>query len=468
MRNDKIRFFVLLVECLVCLSAWGTQPVDRPPNVIFIVIDTLRRDHVGCYNYERPTTPELDKIAGEGVRCDQAIAASSWTLPSVMSIFTSLPPSLHKLVDSAYRLPATFTTLASEFKKAGYQTAGITSNPITSSRFGFGRGFEFYDDITVIYRVDDLFLGAVDPRQSRPSGFNPASDRVNQLALKWFDKRIRDKPLFLFLLYLDPHDDYTPPPPYDRQFTDSGYIGKCSRMGARHLVVPNLSPEDKRQIIGLYDGEIRFTDDYIGRIMERLKASGVCDNAITVVVADHGEEFWDHGGMFHGHSLYEELVRVPLIIRYPGRIPAGKVIKEQVSQLDIMPTILDMAGLPIPAQCQGRSLRPVLTGQSEISKGRPAYMETFCAGKNLRGIRTPSQKIVEQLHDNRTLMFDLVGDPLEQHNLFGTARAREFLELNTQFGAWKQAVAMHTNATAEQAELPPHLLRQLQTMGYAH
>jgi arylsulfatase A-like enzyme len=468
MLYNRIGLFLLLIVCFGILSAWGGKPEDRPPNVIFIVIDTLRRDHVGCYNYERPTTPELDKIAGEGVRCNQAIAASSWTLPSVMSIFTSLPPSLHKLVDPACRLPSAFTTLAAELKKAGYATAAITSNPLTSSKFGFSRGFDFYDDITVIHQVGDLFLGAEDFRHVRPKSAPPTSDRINQVALSWLKKHNRDKPFFLFLLYLDPHDDYTPPPPYDGQFTDSDYEGKYSGMGTRNLVVPNLSPEDKRQIIGLYDGEIRFTDHYIGRIMEHLKVSGLCDNAITVVVADHGEEFWDHGGMFHGHTLYEELVRVPLIIRYPGRIPAGLVVKEQVSHLDIMPTILDMAGLPIPAQCQGQSLRPSLEGRSKLPSGRPAYMETFCAGKNLRGVRTPSQKIVEQLHDNRTLMFDLVGDPFEQHNLFGTERAREFVELGAEFGLWKQAVAAQTNAPVEQAELPPPLLRKLQSMGYAH
>jgi len=465
---DKMKTFLLIISCFACLTSWGTGPEKRPPDVVFIVIDTLRRDHVSCYNYNRPTTPELDKVAGEGARFDQAIAASSWTLPSVMSIFTSLPSSEHKLVDLVYCLPSALTTLAAEFKKAGYATAGVTANPFTSGKFGFSRGFDFYDDLTVIQWGGDLLLGAEDPRQLRPQTAPPSSDRVNQVAVSWVKKRNRDQPVFLFLHYLDPHDDYIPPSPYNRQFIDPAYDGKCSGFGIRSLVIPSLLPRDKQQLIGLYDGEIRFTDECIGQLMGYLRASGLYDHAITVIVADHGEEFWDHGGMIHGHSLYDELIRVPLIIRYPGKITSGMVVKGQVSHLDIMPTVLDLAGLPIPAQCQGKSLLSVIEGRGTLPVGRPAYMESFCLGKKLRGVRTSSQKIVEQLHDNRTLMFDLLGDPLEQHNLFGTERAGEFAELNRQFGAWKQAVATQTNSPVEQAELSPRLRRQLQSMGYAH
>jgi arylsulfatase A-like enzyme len=463
-----MKVYIQLLVSFACLAVWGAEPEERPPNVILIVVDTLRRDHVSCYNYGRPTTPELDKVASEGVRFDQAIASSSWTLPSVMSIFTSLPPSVHKLVDQAYTLPSAFTTLAMELKKAGYATAGITANPITSSKFGFGRGFDFYDDLTVIQWGGDPLLGSENLNPLRPKTAPPSSDRINQVAVSWVKKHNREKPGFLFLHYLDPHDDYTPPSPYNRQFTDPAYDGKCFGFNIRSIVIPNLLPQDKQQIVGLYDGEIRFTDECIGQLMGYLAASGLSDNAITVIVADHGEEFWDHGGMIHGHTLFDELVRVPLIIRYPGKITAGMVVKGQVSHLDIMPTVLDLAGLPIPAQCQGQSMRPFIEGRSALPCGRPAYMESFCVGKNLRGVRTQSQKIVEQLHDNRTLMFDLAGDPLEQHNLFGTERAREFAELGVQFGVWKQAAAAQTNAPAEKADLSPRLRRQLQSMGYAH
>jgi arylsulfatase A-like enzyme len=466
MNCGKKCLWLVAWSCLVFGASPEAGAETRLPNIIFIVVDSLRRDHVGCYNYDRPTTPAIDRIAAGGARCDQAVSSSNWTLSSVMSLFTSLPPAMHRLLEANCRLPSSFTTLAAELRKAGYETEGITSNPLTSGKFGFSRGFGFYDDFSVIYKVDDLVLGnSRGPMWARREA--PTSEAVNQIALMRLNKDRNDSPLFLFLLYLDPHFDYTPPPPYDRQFTDPAYDGRQTGMDIRDMVPEVLSAADRRHLVALYDGEIRYTDDCIGALLEHLQSANLGENTITIVTSDHGEEFWEHGGMRHGHTLYDELVRVPLVIRYPGKIRGGTVVREQVSHLDIMPTVLDLAGLPIPAQCQGRSIRPLLEGRAGSWVDRPAYMESTADNKRLRGARTPSQKIVEQVALEKTHLFDLAADPGEQNDLSAPGRTEGFSELTSRFASWKRGMESCARVTAEPAEVSPRLRRQLQTMGYA-
>lgn len=442
---------------------------EKKPNIVFIVIDTLRWDHMGCYGYKRATTPTLDRIAAEGARFEYAIASSSWTMPCVMSMFTSVPPSRHGVTSSSRSLDDIFTTLAVELKKGGYQTAGITSNPLTHGKFGYSRGFDIYDDSTIIFNVSlDFFEDKGNPLRGIHNA--PSSDEVTRQARSWLnEKRRSDRPFFLHLLYFDPHYDYMPPSPYDEMFTQATYQGDQTGAGITSLEGKKLSKEDQEHIIGLYDGEIRYADDYIGKLMEDLKKTGLYDDTVIVITGDHGDEFWDHGGVAHGHTLYDELIRIPLIVRYPKLIKGGAVLRKQAAHIDLMPTLLDIAGLPIPAQCQGRSLRSLLEGRPGGFSEQPAFSEVEIHSE-MKSIRSPTQKIVERNNGLVKDMYSLFDDPKEQQDLSRTKRAQEFEPLNREFQAWKKTMAVGTKAarTVAPSDLDPRLLQQLRSLGYIH
>ena len=313
---------------------------------------------------------------------DQAIAPSSWTMPSLAGLFTSAPGAVHGVREATNCLSRQVTTLTGELRANGYQTAGIMSNPMLHRDFGFGVGFDYYDDYTVRFGADLLDSG------KRPATANDAvtGDAVTRLALGWLkEKRDKGKPFFLYAFYFDPHYDYIPPPPYDRMFTDPDYHGAQRGRGIEVLRTNSaaLTEEDRKNIVALYDGEIRSTDEQIGKLLEALKADGLLDETIVVVTGDHGEEFWERGSIGHGRTLYEEVIRVPLIIRHPGLVKKPAVIREQVSLIDVMPTLFDALHVPIPAQCTGKSLLPLIAGDSREFKERPLFVETEAWNQHL-------------------------------------------------------------------------------------
>lgn len=464
-----MRRIISLLFPLVLAIGGATADEERRPNILFIVVDTLRSDHVGCYGYKRATTPAMDRLATEGIRFECAIAASSWTLPSVMSMFTSLSPSAHNVVNYTRSLAEGATSLAAELVKGGYQTAGIISNPGMNSQFGFGRGFGLYDDSTVVFNVGLDFFEDKGSQRRDVIGTPCSADMTFQAGSWLKDKRKPGVPFFLFLLYFDPHCDYTPPAPYDEMFTAPDYQGEQNGRGIKALAGKTLTPADKEQIIGLHDGEIRYTDDKIGELIEGLNKLGLTEDTVIVITADHGEEFWDHGGVAHGHTLYDELIRIPLIIRFPKRISPGAVVRKQVTHIDLMPTLLDMAGLPIPAQCQGRSLCPLLRGQEGDFGEQPVISETSIQD-DYACIRTPTRKIVEKNKGLTREMYALSEDPKEQKDLSATKRSKEFEPLAREFQEMKKKMTKEAKAAGivAQSDLDPRLLRQLRSLGYIH
>lgn len=455
---------IAVLACLAWTMAGGITAASAatPPNIILIIIDTLRSDHLGCYGYRRATSPTMDAIAAEGVRFDQAISAASWTTPAVMSIFTSLPPFLHQTVSYSTMLPEGMTTLAAELKKGGYQTAAIIVNPYASSKFGFNRGFDLYDDNSIQLAAG---LGDLDLNN------NSVSDKVTQYAVKWLkSSRQSDRPFFLHLFYFDPHYDYMPPSPYDGMFTDPDYSGGQDGSKITTLDGKPLTRADKEQIIGLYDGEIRYTDDQIKTLIDTLRNMNLMTNTLLVITGDHGEEFWDHGTVAHGHTLYDELLRVPLIMRWPKAIKQKQVVAEQVSLIDLMPTVLDMVGLPIPIQCRGQSLVSLLkSSASRTFIERPVFSET--ASKiPLKSIRTPSQKLIEYSREKTFEAYDLDNDPFECDDLALMPNYAGFQPLLTAYQDWKKQNAEFnaTNHPAQTIQIDPQLMKQLKSLGYAH
>ena len=453
-----------ILACLALILAGGTTSVSAAtqPNIVLIIIDTLRSDHLGCYGYRRSTSPAMDAVAAEGVRFDQAIAGASWTTPAVMSMFTSLPPSLHQTVTSSTMLPEGMTTLAAELKKGGYQTAAIIVNPCTSRKYGFNRGFDLYDDNSIQLAAG---LGDLDLNN------NSVSDKVTQYAIKWLKSgRQPNRPFFLHVFYFDPHYDYMPPSPYDGMFTDPDYYGGQDGSKITTLVGKPLTRADKEQIIGLYDGEIRFTDDQIKVLLDTLQSMNLLNDTLLVITGDHGEEFWEHDGVAHGHTLYDELLRVPLIIHWPKEIKPKQVISKQVSLIDLMPTVLDMAGLPIPSQCRGQSLVSLLkTSSKQAFIERPVFSETEST-ISLKSIRTPSQKLIEHIKDKTFEAYDLNDDPFEWDDLALMPQYIAFQAILTAYEEWKKQNAEFNakHAPAQTIKLDPQLMKQLKSLGYAH
>ena len=461
--------WILAVVVLFVATIRAMPAVDAPPrpNIVLVVIESFRRDHAGCYGYSRETTPALDALAKEGVRFEQAIAASSWTMPSVASLFTSTQPSVHGVTTSKAVLPDRLATLAGEFHDGGYETAGIVSNPMLHRDFGFGRGFDSYDDYTILLNVDvNLFDNKKRDSQAEKA---VTGDAMTRLAVSWMKgKREKEKPFFLFLFYFDPHYDYIPPPPYDGMFQNPKYRGSCDGRGILSLRGKPLTDDDKKNVMALYDGEIRYTDEQVGRLLDELKAEGLCDNTMVVITGDHGEEFWEHGETGHGHSLYDELIRVPLVIMAPQLVKKPMVIQDQVSLMDVMPTLLAAARLPIPDQCQGKSLLPLLDGDNRNFKDRPLFLETEAEAR-LKAVRTPTRKIVE--HPDAKLMefYSLADDPLEKQNLADTKRETGFKGLIRQFNDWKKAMAAYApNKPPFTPKVDERILQQIRSLGYVH
>jgi len=344
----------------VCLPFAGCgRPDDTPRlNIVLISIDSLRADHLGCYGYERDTSPAIDALGAESTLFRNAISQAPWTLPSHASLLTSLYSRTHGADDPDRQLPPTAATLASTLRSAGYSTHGVVSGVFMHSRFGFATGFDSYDDNSA-RGGHRLSHGAV------------TSPDTNARAAATLDTV--EPPFFLFVHYWDVHYDYIPPAPYDTKF-DPDYDGSVT---AEHFMKnPEIHREmdsrDLQHVVALYDGEIGWVDEHIGKLIAELKRRELWDDTIVVLTSDHGDEFFEHGEKGHQHSLYQELLHVPLIVRVPGF--AARQVDARVELIDVMPTLLDLVSVSAPSGLQGRSLAPVLRG--EALEPRPAFAET--------------------------------------------------------------------------------------------
>jgi arylsulfatase A-like enzyme len=374
---------------------WGsptlTTALDRDaPLVVVYLVDTLRADHLGLYGYRRDTAPELGRFAQDAVVFDTAIASSSWTKPSVASLFTSQPAAEHRCVQFYTPLDPSFVTLAERMREAGYATGAVVANRLVQARDGrFDQGFAYF---------------ASPPEPQR------AADVVDD-ALRFLDSR-RGLPTFLYLHAMDPHSPYAPPPPFDRR-----YGAPPTR--ARPAAEPSdyRTPADLARIVAQYDGEVAYGDQEFGRFLRALQSRGLYDRALIVFLSDHGEEFLDHGDWVHGHTLYDELVRVPLVVKYPGGFHAGRRVAGQVQLLDVMPTILKSQGLPVPRP-PAVAGRPLEESFASTAAERPAVFETKYREYVAYGVRTRTEKYVRRLYPQpRELLFDLVGDARERRPL---------------------------------------------------
>jgi arylsulfatase A-like enzyme len=412
----------------IAAALWTLFPRERP-NIILISIDSLRPDHLGCYGYGRSTSPTIDRLAREGALFETAVSSTSWTLPAHAALFTSLPDRVHGCMDDLKWLDGTRTTLAEALKAAGYRTAGFFSGPYLHPCFGFSQGFESYHDCTSysrrsvdLIKSDKLFNNQIGQISMDIMNLSH-EDITNPIVLadvkSWLEKR-PGGPFFLFIHLWDVHYDYVAPPPYDTMF-DPGYKGPVNGRDVLKLYrkPADWTDADVEHLKALYDAEIRFADDTIGQILSELERHGLKEKSILAVTSDHGEAFYEHGLQGHRWTLYEEELRIPLILRYPRSIPAGPRLKYPASIIDIAPTILDLAGLPPLSHAMGLSLVPLLSGSATPPPEEAAVSELSVPANRIHSfsIRSHNWKDIFDLNKRQCFVFDLKKDPLESSPL---------------------------------------------------
>jgi arylsulfatase A-like enzyme len=441
----------------------GIPPgLEDAPNVILIGVDTLRADRLSCYGYADSETPHMDALATDGVRYAEMTAQASWTKPSFATIFTSLYPSSHTATGKPHRLPQAVATLAEVLAARGYHTGGFADNPSISAAFGFEQGFSDYvylepsyfflgDEAasqTALYQILRRAWAMLSGQRIYVQNFYQEAAVVNRHALDWLETN-KGTRFFLFLHYMDPHDPY-----FEHPYNGVGYARASNQQPD-----PALAPTFSR----LYDGEVRYLDEHLGQVFDWLKAEGLYDNALIVLTADHGEEFQEHGGWWHGQTLYQEQIAVPLIVKYPDGARAGTVVTDLTRSLDIAPTVLAVAGAPIPEAMTGRSLL------SQTDAPSYAFAEEDFEGNVLHALRTPSHKLILANAGNPRdlpveVLFDLIADPGEQQSLFAAEldRAQSLRELLRQ----EMILALERAVAGETDTLDAALQEKLRDLGY--
>ena len=390
----------------------GSKDVPRRPDVVLICIDTLRADRLSCYGYPRPTTPRLDRLAKEGARLGDVTAQSSWTLPSMVSMFSG-----HYLTDYRDRLDPEVPTLAETFQHAGYRTVGVVGNILMQPHGGFDRGFDHYDARTA---------------KNEPGDDRARARMIDTLARElWgpLDEALAPDvdgerpPLFLYLHPFDPHNPYTGAEYLERELPRTEalpVLPKGWQLDAIKTFGPvkpgGPGPAKIRIGRGLYDQDVRYTDDQLGLILERLEELGVLENCVVAVVSDHGEGLWDrlsplppeelrkqHLDTFfyqqHGAHLYQEAVFTPFLLWGTG-VPAGVVIDLPVENVDLFPTLLELCGVPARHELHGRSLVPLLRGE-QPTNWRHAVFSHVLYSQAIRDVRTGDKLIVPTEHGRR-------------------------------------------------------------------
>ena len=408
---ECITFACLAIMCLASCERFG-EPTARgtPPNIVLISIDSLRADHVGAYGYPKPTSPTIDRLAAEGLVLERAFSTTSWTLPAHTALFTGMDDVTHTVTDDGKRLPASVPVLPEILRDRGYRTLGFFSGPYLDPAFGFARGFDEYVDCTSYAGLANGEAPGLDAlHASHRDVTNPILlDRVGAHLAKGLPQ-----PFFLFLHFWDVHYDYIPPERYWRMF-DPDYGGTFSgeNFERNRAFKRGMDPADFQHVLALYDGEIRYTDETIGALLDELKRRELLENTLVVITADHGDEFLEHGRKGHGHTLFDEVTHIPLIAWLPGRIAPGRDPR-LASISDIAPTILALAGIDGALQGNGASL----LAPPDPARALLLEVQAPAWGADLVALRSAKEKVIVNQRADRTFVYDLEKDPAEKQPL---------------------------------------------------
>lgn len=462
-RGSRASLPGVVAAVVVALLAGGCAArTESPPNLVIICIDTLRVDHVGVYGHERPTTPSIDALAQRGTRFELASATAPWTVPSTVSILTSLMPSDHGSVRTGRikeprnrprEMRPNVATLPGVLRRAGYRSAFLSANS-----FIRGRILADFD------RAENKLRGA---------------SKIAREASIWLEQNA-EGPFFLYLQPFDLHAPIEPPAPYFNMF-EAPAGGERTEEHKDWLYTKATDVDDEEFIRysqhkrALYDGALRYVDDTIAELLELLSDLGVADRTFVVVTSDHGEEFWDHAeverrlggdtrqlwGVGHGHSLFQELLHVPLVVAGPG-VAEGRTVPCPISLIDLAPTLLELMGIPRAATMRGesqaalvrRGADPGTCAMAPVYAGSPAF------GVDARSILFEGRYKLIERRDGVRLLYDLQDDPEEQHDL-----AAERPDLTARLGEMF-ARTVEPSETAEEMEIDEETLEQLNALGY--
>lgn len=449
-----IIFSILVFIILTCYFLFPKfANTGNDYNLIIMSVDSLRADHLGCYNYFRDTSPNIDKFASNAILFEHATTQGEWTVPSYASLFTSTYPSTHKVTESTDRVSDNQKLLAEVLKEHGYKTIAFTEDAGLDTIFGFDRGFDVYN--------------------FRHSQFNYADLRKNwseiEIAdIRKFLKENKDEKFFIFIQLEATHDPYLPNPPYDALF-DQNYNGSMPTIEDfynilyeirenegiglhytalqslfwllandqpdsylkdyideetyfQHLSKNKTKVTEHDHIIALYDGQIREIDDFFEKMLKELDRGEIMNKTIIILTADHGEEFYEHGYYDHFAGGYEKILHVPLIIKYPNMPEEGSRVRVDAELIDVMPTIFNILNLyldlNIKEQMEGRSLIHILEN-GEIDLERDIFSETNIRGSFKKSIRSGEWKLIHDFKTGESELYNLEEDPEEQNNVIG-------------------------------------------------
>ena len=449
-RMKKLEAAMILLFAGICLSSCSTRisVPDDPPNILILLVDSLRADRLNDYGYFRNTNPFLSEFGKKGVRFTHAHSQSSHTKLSVASLFTGMIPPLHKVRHVANPkwenrknimsdvLSDDMITLAEVLKEEGYSTAALITNPHLRSFLGFSQGFKDYRYFpSAKYRAEE----------------------INEEAIQWLARQPK-RPFFLYIHYMDVHIPYDPPSEYKYFYTKKEGMRPIHHNGPYRR---KITDEQIAYTKALYDAQINYWDDCFRSLIERMEKKEALKNTLIIILSDHGEEFYDRGGFGHGFTLYEEELLVPLYIILEGYIPADRTESSPAQLIDIFPTVCHFLKIEdVDALTQGIDL--FASDREKKNSVRMHYAET-CAGKIPRSIQTNKLKLIFQSRSNDFQLFNLLDDPLEKTNLYREddpqakqLKANLFQLMN--FGG--------NRSESETVILDPETIKELKSLGY--
>ena len=449
-KNNSI-FLLVPLLLFIILGNCKYHAKSSYPNVILILCDTLRTNHLSCYGYHRKTSPFIDSLGGKGLFFETCYSTASRTGPSISSLFTSLYPGFHGAVNSidGWDMKAFLRkenrTMAEILRDNGFHTHAVFSNVNASPRFGYHQGFDNYSFTN-----------------------NPSARQVRLQALEALRTLKKKKPFFLYLHFMDPHSPYWPPEPFNNHF-DPQYKGKVT--GASHKQLDRImvgkekaSAMDLEHLMAQYDSEILYFDSELRALFADLKSSRLLEDSVMIFTADHGEEFFDHGKLLHGYTLYQEQLRVPLIIL--GKDMPTRRISTPVSQLDLLPTLLKWLSIKEEGQFQGRDITPLLEGRKMVST--PLFAEASLKAVftiRLKSVIKDGWKYIYDLLDKTEELYNLKEDPREKINLAGK-NPDQLVKLRQQMRRFMNSMKMGAKGKKKFVPLDKKTRNQLKSLGY--
>lgn len=450
-----MRSYFVVITCITATFS----AVAQDTNLLLITIDTLRADHLGCYGYERQTSPTIDLIAKEGVLFEQTISPRGSTAPALTSLLTSQYPITHGVRTNGQMSRESTVMLAEILSEHGFAAAAFMGN----ASKGNWQGFD----------------------EHNPTDMN--DEEVADHGIRWLREN-SDVPFFLWLHFAAPHMSYNPPRTYRDMFVDPDYQGtfdgELESLKKLEAADADLSEADQRHLIDLYDGEIRFDDDLVNRVIKAVEDMGLLDETLVVFSSDHGETLYERNRLFgHASSIHEGVLRVPLILRFPRVLPAAHRISSVVELIDVAPTILELLGIPVPSDFQGSSLMPLIRG--DVSDSGPAFSEWR---DKMLAIRTDTHRYVfnpTEHHprrvDKRSIkrygiskdslyvvekeeLFDIVLDRGEHENILGE-HPETVHKLRSMLMRWRETYGWELSGGSGPA-VDEDLIRELEALGY--